>query len=122
VTLNVREWLGLSADVSGHYAALGATDRARFALLAGPRVVPWRGRFTPFAYVLGGAFHTRSHLTFLAVSVTEGETDPGAALGGGLAVRVSGRWAAEIKADASGIRSSGRTEWNPRLSAGLAIR
>jgi hypothetical protein len=122
VTLNLRRWLGVSADISGQYVALGATDRARFALLAGPRVSPWRGRFTPFAYALAGAFHTRSRLEFLSVSVTEEETDPGAALGGGVDVRVSGPWAAEVKADAALIRSRGRTESNPRLFGGLVIR
>jgi hypothetical protein len=122
VTLSLREWLGISADVSGQYASLGATDRARFALLAGPRVSPWRGRFTPFAYALAGAFHTRSRLEFLSVSVSEGETDPGAALGGGVDVRVSARWAAEVKADAALIRSSGRTESTPRLFGGLLLR
>jgi hypothetical protein len=121
-TLNVRKWLGITADVSGQYAALGATDRARFAVLAGPRVSPWRARFTPFAYALAGAFHTRSHLEFLNVSVTEGDTDPGAALGGGVNVRMSGRWAAEAKADAALIRSRGRTESNPRLFGGLVLR
>ena len=122
VTLNLWKWLGVSADVSGQYASLGATDRARFAMLAGPRVSPWRGRFTPFAYALAGAFHTRSRLEFLSVTVTEGETDPGAALGGGVDVRVSGRWAAEVKADAALIRSRGRTESNPRLFGGLVLR
>jgi len=121
VTLYVRKWLGVSADISGQYVALGATDRVRFAVLAGPRVSPWRGRFTPFAYAVAGAFHTRSRLEFLSVSVTEEETNPGAALGGGVDVRVSGRWAAEVKADAALIRSRGRTESNPRLFAGLAL-
>src|SRR5205814_9645347 len=115
VSLGLRTGVGVSEDVRGHYAALGAPDRARFAVLAGPRVSLWRRRFTPFAYVLAGAFHTRSHLAFLSVSVSEGETDPGAALGGGVDVRVSGRWAAEVKADAALIRSRGRTESNPRL-------
>ena len=122
VTLNLRRWLGVSADVSGQYVALGATDRARFAVLAGPRVSPWRGRFTTFAYALAGAFHTRSTLEFLSVSVSEGETDPGAALGGGVDVRVSGRWAAEVKADAALIRSRGRTDSNPRVFGGLVVQ
>lgn len=122
VTFNLRRWLGVSADITGQYVALGATDRARFAVLAGPRVSPWRGRFTPFAYALAGAFHTQSRLEFLSVSVSEGNTDPGAALGGGVDVRVSGRWAAEVKADAALIRSSGRTESNPRLFGGLVLR
>jgi len=122
VTFYVRKWLGVSADVSGDYVTLGATDRARFAVLGGPRVAPWRGRFTPFAYALAGAFHTRSRLEFLSVSVREGETDPGAALGGGVDIRLSGRWAAEAKVDAALIRSRGRTESNPRLSAGVVLR
>ena len=122
VALYLRKWLGVSADISGQYVALGATDRARFAVLAGPRVSPWRGRLTPFAYALAGAFHTRSNLEFLGVSVTEGETDPGAALGGGVDVGVSSRWAAEVKADAALIRSRGRTESSPRLFAGLVVR
>jgi hypothetical protein len=122
VTLNLREWLGVIADVSGQYASLGTTDRARFAALAGPRVSPWRGRFTPFAYALAGAFHTRSRLAFLSVSASEGETDPGAAFGGGVDVRVSGRWAAEVKADAALIRSRDRTASDPRLFGGLVLR
>jgi hypothetical protein len=121
VTLYVRKWLGVSADISGEYVALGATDRSRFAVLAGPRVSPWRGRFTPFAYALAGAFHTRSHLEFLSVSVNEGETDPGAALGGGVDVRLSNVWFAEVKADAALIRSRGRTESHPRLFGGLGL-
>jgi hypothetical protein len=121
VTLNLRSWLGVTADINGEYVELGATDRARFAVLAGPRVSPWRRRFTPFAYALAGAFHARSNLEFLSVSVSEGETDPGAALGGGVDVRVSGRWGAEVKADAALIRSRGRTESNPRLFGGLVL-
>jgi hypothetical protein len=122
VTFNLREWLAITADVTGQYLSLGVTDRARFAVLAGPRVSPWRGRFTPFAYALAGAFHTRSHLEFLSVSVNEGVTDPGAALGGGVDVRVFGQWLAEVKADAALIRSSGRTESHPRLFGGLVLR
>jgi hypothetical protein len=37
-------------------------------------------------------------------------------------VRISGRWAAEAKADAALILSEGRTESHPRLFGGLVIR
>jgi hypothetical protein len=122
VTLNLLKWLGVNADVSGQYASFDTTDRAHFAVLAGLRVSPWRSRFTPFAYALAGAFHTRSRLEFLSISVSEAETDPGAAFGGGVNIRVSGRWAAEVKADAALIRSRGRTESDPRLLAGVVLR
>jgi hypothetical protein len=121
-TLNLREWIGLSADVSGLYSSVGNTDRARYPVLAGPRVSLRWGRFAPFAYALAGALHTRSHLEFLTVSIAECETDPMMALGGGLGVRLSDRWAGEVKADAAIVRSRGRTDQSPRLSGGLVLR
>lgn len=122
VTLNLREWLGISTEISGLYASLGNTDRSRYSVLAGPRVSLRWGRFAPFAYAFAGAFHTRSHLEFLSVSITEGETDPGMALGGGLGVHLSERWSGEVKADAALVRSRGRTDSTPRLSGGLVLR
>lgn len=121
-TLNLRGWLGLSADVTGHYTSLGNTDRSRHSVLAGPRVSLRRGRFAPFAYALAGAFHTRSHIEFLTVSFAERETDPGMALGGGLGVRLSERWAGEVKADYALVRSRGRTDSDPRVFGGLVVR
>ena len=122
VTLNLREWLGISTDISGLYTSLGNTDRCRYWVLAGPRVSLGWGRFTPFAYALAGAVHTRSELEFLSVSIDEGSTDPGMALGGGLGVRLSDRWSGEVKAEAALVRSGGDTDSAPRLSGGLVLR
>jgi hypothetical protein len=121
-TLNLRGWLGLSADVTGHRESLGNTGRSRHSVLAGPRLSLRWGRFAPFAFALAGAFRTRSNLEFLSVSFAESDTVPGMALGGGLGVRLFGRWGVEVKADYAFVRSRGRTDSDPRAFGGLVVR
>jgi hypothetical protein len=121
VTLNLREWIGVSTDVSGLYASLGNTDRSRYSVLLGPTVSTRFGRFTPFAHALVGAFHTRSHLEFLSVSIAEGFTDPGMGLGGGVKIRLFDGWVGAVKVESAIVRSRGRTDADPRVFGGLVF-
>lgn len=122
ITFNLGKWFGVSADVSGLRTSLGNTALCQYAVLAGPRVSVPMGRFTPFGYALAGAFHARSRLEFLSVSNTEGTTEPAVALGGGVNVMLSGRWAGAVKADAAVVRSDGRTDVAPRVFGGVVLR
>jgi opacity protein-like surface antigen len=124
-TVYVNPWLGIAADVTGHYKTLANT---RFSLLSGavgPRVTWLRDNiswFVPFVHAQAGAFRTKAHTEFLNASFSETETHPGLALGGGIDLSLADRWAVRAKADYTLVRSRGRTERDPRVSAGLVFR
>lgn len=67
LTLNLKDWLGLTADGSGHYE-----DGDAYTITGGPRFKLHRGRLEPFAEVLLGMSHfvpdglpEENHLAFI---------------------------------------------------------
>ncbi len=51
-TVNINNWLGITADGSGHHE-----DGDAYTITGGPRFKLRRGRFEPFAEILGGLSH-----------------------------------------------------------------
>jgi opacity protein-like surface antigen len=64
---------------------------------------------------------SRAGITVVGVDITESRTDFAMALGGGLDVRISDRWAIRAQADYALIRADGSTEKEPRFSAGVVF-
>ncbi len=52
LTVNLNDWLGITGDGSGHYE-----DGEAYTIAGGPRFKLHRGRWEPFAEVLGGLSH-----------------------------------------------------------------
>lgn len=86
-TGNLTHWLGLTADVSGHYGSLSdGTDFRRHAYFVGPTVT-WRSddeRLAPFLHVLFGQVRARRAASSPANLPTAHETSFGTVLGGGV--------------------------------------
>lgn len=121
LTLNLQPWLGVEADLAGHYQTLALTDLSRLSALLGPRV-PWRrGALAPFAHALIGALRTRARTEVLDVSLSESDTHLGFALGAGLEVGLWKRWLVRATGDYIWVRSPGHTDGDPRLSVGLVV-
>ena len=55
-TVNVTDWLGLAADITGTYNSNAGTDTHIFSYLAGPRIYPLRhhNKLTPYGHALFG--------------------------------------------------------------------
>jgi len=150
VTANLNSWLGVTADVSGHYGSLAFdTDLSRHAFLIGPQLTYRNGdgRLRPFAHALFGGVRAHRGTTNaplgspLPVS-SAGETAFGMVLGGGVDHTLNERLAIRlIQAEylmtrfdeASGIvciqtittpcpTTRGGTQNNLRLSVGVSYR
>jgi hypothetical protein len=100
------------ADLSGHYGSFGGADLGQLGFFAGPRWVFKGRRLVPFAQgLLGGTRRTAS-----AAGVSAGDTDWGAALGGGLDYPLRRTWAVRAQADLLLLRGDGVWDSDPRLS------
>lgn len=141
LNLNRYNWLGLVFEASGHYGfeplRAPGTDRPfidtdtiihAHTAMAGPRLSYRKSeRITPFAQALVGiAFSNvgdRVSLPGSSVSFPDLDSSLATAVGGGLDVKLSDRFALRaIHADYLLTRSSDRTLDNARVSAGLVIR
>jgi hypothetical protein len=123
--------LRLGLEVSAHFdtAGEGLGDYAALATLA---VAPWpRGRISPFLSVGGGLAGVREQVTLFGVAIgPEGVCDggcpyslgPAAEAGGGLDVRVGGRWALRLGATYRVHWTSGASEGALRVLGGIARR
>jgi opacity protein-like surface antigen len=123
--VHVNPWLGFAADVTGHYKTLSNTRLSLLSGAVGPRVTWGRDLFSyfvPFVQAQAGVFHTKAHTEFLNASFSENDTHPGVALGGGVDVSLSDRWALRAKADYVIVRANGRNDGDPRVSGGLVVR
>ena len=114
LTYNLKDWLGVTADLSGTYG----TGAKLHTFLFGPTLPITRLKtetFRPFAHVLFGGAIASDGVSSGAFAV---------ALGGGLDVKVSERLSARLpQADWMLFRSSGNTTTkNARLSFGLVYR
>jgi len=114
LTYNLKDWLGVTADLSGTYG----TGAKLHTCLFGPTLPVNKLKtdtFRPFAHVLFGGAIASDGVSSGAFAV---------ALGGGLDVKVSERLSARLpQADWMLFRSSGNTTTkNARLSFGLVYR
>jgi hypothetical protein len=125
--------LRLALEATAHSGAAAGETRRELALLAGAELAPWHGsRFSPFVSVKGGAVGSSRHVEVFGVSISPTgvcngscgyEVGPAAEAGGGVDVRLAGRWALRLpEAEYRIGRIAGTTERGLRLSAGLVWR
>jgi hypothetical protein len=126
--------LRLVADLSAQSGGAAGGERLReLGLLAGAAFVPWQGgRLSPFVTLKAGVVSAQRSVTVFGVSigadgVCDGgcpyQTGPAAEVGGGLDLRVGGRWALRLlQADYRVMHLAGETDHALRLSAGLVRR
>jgi hypothetical protein len=126
--------LRLLAEVSAQSGGAAGGERLReLGLLAGAAFAPWPGgRLSPFVSMKAGVVSAQRSVTVFGVSigadgVCDGgcpyQTGPAAEFGGGLDLRVGGRWAVRLaQADYRVTRLAGETDHAVRLSAGIVRR
>ncbi len=105
-------------DLSGHYGSFGGADLSQLGFFVGPRWVFKGSRFVPFAQGLLGV----ERRTASAGGVSAGDTDWGAALGGGLDYRLGRTWAVRAQGDLLLLRGDGVWDSDPRLSLSAVYR
>ena len=126
----LRLVLDLSAQSGG---AAGGERLRELGLLGGAAFAPWpRGRLSPFVSLKAGAVSAQRSVTVFGVSIAADgvcdggcpyQTGPGIEVGGGLDLRVGGRWALRLaQADYRVTHLGGETDHALRLSAGLVRR
>lgn len=144
----VLPFLGVMADVSGHYGSFGATigcgvivvcvpvagnvDSSLYTYMAGPQASVTLWRFTPFVHVLIGGAHIAHHATVTGLSgLKTSDTSFADAIGGGFDIRlvsiVGLRFQADLiqtrfSASLSPINLFTSSQDNFRGSAGIVVR
>ena len=150
VNVSLNKWLGVVADVSGHYgsesinvstAIIGvpnfsveaSADSNVHTVLVGPQASYRKDkRLTPFGHALfglarvheeGSATSTLPVVGTTTFSFSDSDTGFGMALGGGLDVKISRSVALRlIQADYLMTRLNGDTQNNARISVGFVFR
>jgi len=120
--------------VSAQSGGASGGERLReLGLLAGAAWAPWPvGRLSPFVSLKAGVVSAQRSVQIFGVSIGAGgvcdggcpyHTGPAAEVGGGLDLRVGGRWAVRLaQADYRVTRLAGETDHALRLSAGIVRR
>ena len=121
LTWNLGRLLGIEGDVAGHFGGFEGSDASVLAYLAGPRLSWRRSGLTPFLHALAGGVRNRESISIGSVTIAETRTDLGALVGGGLDLP-RGRWGARVQGGYLLVRSDGKTNGDPRLSAGVTLR
>jgi opacity protein-like surface antigen len=125
-------WIGIVADVSGHYGShnlqvcsfilppcrLESVDTKRYTILFGPQVSVSVGRFTPFAHALFGA----GHVSDSASGISNSDTSLATAVGGGLDYKLIKGVAWRIQGDELHTRFFGSSQDHFRFSTGIVVR
>jgi hypothetical protein len=126
--------LRLVLELSAQSGSAAGGERLReLGLLAGAALAPWRdGRLSPFVSLKAGAVSAQRSVTVFGVSIAADgvcdggcpyQTGPAAEVGGGLDLRVGGRWALRLaQADYRVTHLGGETDHALRLSAGIVRR
>jgi opacity protein-like surface antigen len=113
--------LGLVADVSGHYRSEQGVDLDDLAFMGGLRFALHGRSVTPFAYGLAGGVRASGSVSVFEVTISESSTELAWAVGGGLDLRLSERWALRAQADYLRIEAE-PAEGNPRAGVGVVYR
>jgi hypothetical protein len=123
-------WIGLVADLSGHYGSENVpacsidicsnlkVNVTTYALLFGPRVSVSVRKFTPFAHFLVGAGHASNSAT----GYSDSDTSFATAVGGGLDYKLIPAVAWRVQGDGLHTQFFGTTQDHFRFSTGLVIR
>jgi hypothetical protein len=124
-----RRALRIAVDASGHSGLSSGESLREFGVLAGGGFAPWpNARLSPFMSLKGGVVRARRQIKVFGVGIgAQGvcddgcyDTGPAAEFGGGLDLRLGGRWGLRLaQADYRIHRVAGGTERGVRLSAGL---
>ena len=125
--------LRFSLEASGQSGLSAGEDLRELGLFAGGALAPWPGaRLSPFVSLKGGIVRARRQVEVFGVTIGESgvcdggcayQTGPSAEVGGGLDLRLGGRWALRLaRADYRILRLAGQTERGVRLSAGIVRR
>lgn len=125
--------LRLLVEATGQSGLSGGEDLREMGLLAGAAIAPWRARrLSPFVALKAGVVRARRQVEVFGIAIGPGrvceggcpyETGPAAEVGGGLDLRLGGRWALRIaQADYRVRRLAGETDSDVRVSMGLVRR
>lgn len=128
-------FVGIVADISGHYGSEGgivcpagivipcppaptaSASISQHNFLFGPRVSFSVGKFRPFAHVLIGV----SHISDSASGFSGSDNSFADAIGGGIDYHLMRLVSWRVQADALQTRFSGSTQNDFRLSTGIAV-
>lgn len=127
-------WIGIVADVSGHYGSasraiplpvcppscsfVASANARRYAALFGPRVSISVGKFTPFAHALVGA----AHVSDSGGGLSNSDTSLATAIGGGLDYKLIKGIAWRLQGDELHTRFFGSAQDHFRFSTGIVLR
>ncbi len=123
-------FVGIVADLSGHYGSLGTScpaifpgscppgDQRLYSALFGPRLSVSVGRIRPFAHALFGVSH--ASLTSSGSSVTD--TSFASAYGGGVDLKLVPFLGWRVQVDDLHTRLYNGTQNNLRVSTGIVFR
>jgi hypothetical protein len=108
------DWLGVAADVDGHFGLPSHPDARTLGVMVGPQI-SFPARLSPFFHVLAGIGHISSN------GITD--TSFEAAIGGGIDMRIAPliSWRI-IQGDDVITRYFGGIQHNARVSTGLVFR
>jgi hypothetical protein len=123
----------LGLEATAHSGLSAGESRRELALLVGAELAPWHAsRWSPFLSLKGGAAASSQHLEVFGIAISPTgvcsgscgyQIGPAAEAGGGLDLRLGGRWALRLpEAEYRIRRIAGTTERGLRLSAGLVWR
>jgi hypothetical protein len=109
-----RDWLGVAADLDGHFGLPSQPDARTLHVMAGPQI-SFPARISPFVHVLAGIGHVSNN----------GSTDTSfaGAIGGGIDMTIVPliSWRI-IQGDAIITHHFGGVQHNARVSTGLVFR
>jgi hypothetical protein len=131
----LNRWLGITSQFGGGYASsnaitlIGYTGPGtvhHYSMLAGPRIILSRSRFSPFIEGLAGADRTSTNLVSNGTPVTGRELQTAYAFGGGAQIAVSRHFGLNFEGQYFGTQHTlAFTGWEPahfQVSAGIVIR
>lgn len=121
VQFNLTNWLAIAAETSGHYKSLHGIDITKNSYLVGPRFSMRGSKVVPFVYALGGVERIKGGVEVAHVVVSESENETAFAIGGGIDIELSHKWAFAIEGDDLLASSHGSTHGTPRFSAGFVF-
>jgi Outer membrane protein beta-barrel domain len=110
---NLLPWVGIVADISGHYGS--DADASLYTVLFGPRVFVPVGKITPFAHALFGAGHESLN------AISASDTSFATALGGGVDYKLIPAVGWRVQGDFVQTRFFSNTQNDFRFSTGIVL-
>jgi hypothetical protein len=110
----LANWLGVAADLDGHFVLPSQTDGRSLHFMVGPQI-SFPARISPFVHVLAGIGHVSNNGI--------GDTSFAAAIGGGIDMRIAPllSWRI-IQGDDLITHYFGGIQHSARVSTGIVIR